>query len=109
MSVTDVIADPDMTEETRADMKEWTGVHCRSLDPRRIRVDNAVVSDDEIQPNDPQTLYRKWEELQWNPFAIDFSRDREQWAGMGETDQGRIHWVLASLMVADERITTKFS
>ncbi len=66
------------------------------------------MSDDEIQPNDPQTLYRKWEELQWNPFAIDFSRDREQWAGMGETDQGRIHWVLASLMVADERITTKF-
>lgn len=38
--MTDVIADPDMTEETRADMKEWTGVHCRSLDPRRIRVES---------------------------------------------------------------------
>ena len=64
---------------------------------------------DEIQLNDPQTLYRRWEESQWNPFAIDLNLDREQWAAMGETDRGLIHWVLSSLMVAEERITTKFS
>src|SRR3954471_24039466 len=63
----------------------------------------------EIQLNDPQTLYRRWEEQQWSPFDIDLSRDREQWPGMREADQGLVHWALSSLMVAEERITTKFS
>jgi ribonucleoside-diphosphate reductase beta chain len=58
---------------------------------------------------DPQTLYRHWEEGQWSPFAIDLGRDGEQWGQLGEEDRGLIHWVLSSLMVAEERITTKFS
>ena len=63
----------------------------------------------EIQLNDPQTLYRRWEDSQWNPFEIDLGRDREQWAQMGEGDRGLVYWALSSLMVAEERITTKFS
>jgi len=63
----------------------------------------------EIQLNDPQTLYRRWEDSQWNPFTIELSADREQWQGLDEADQGLLYWVLASLMVAEERITTKFS
>jgi ribonucleotide reductase beta subunit family protein with ferritin-like domain len=35
------------------------------------------VSD--IQLNDPQTLYRRWEESQWSPFTVDVSIDKEQW------------------------------
>jgi hypothetical protein len=27
------------------------------------------VSDHEIQLNDPQTLYRRWEDAQWSPFV----------------------------------------
>ena len=64
---------------------------------------------DDIQLNDPQTLYRRWEDSQWSPFAIDLATDKEQWAGMSGDDQALIYWVLASLMVAEERITTKFS
>ena len=64
---------------------------------------------DEIQLNDPQTLYRRWEDSQWSPFTIDLATDREQWEGMAEGDRALIHWVLGSLMVAEERITTKFS
>ncbi len=63
----------------------------------------------EIQLNDPQTLYRRWEDSQWNPFEIDLGRDRDQWSQMADEDRGLIYWVLASLMVAEERITTKFS
>jgi ribonucleoside-diphosphate reductase beta chain len=63
----------------------------------------------EIQLNDPQTLYRRWEESQWSPFAIDLARDREQWQEMADDDRASLYWVLASLMVAEERITTKFS
>ncbi len=40
---------------------------------------------------------------------IDLTPDREQWEGMAEDDRALIHFVLASLMVAEERITTKFS
>lgn len=63
----------------------------------------------EIQLNDPQTLYRHWEESQWNPFEVDLERDREQWTAMDVDDRALIYWLLASLMVAEERITTKFS
>ncbi len=63
----------------------------------------------EIQLNDPQTLYRRWEDSQWSPFAIDLAPDRAQWGELDDEDRGLIYWVLASLMVAEERITTKFS
>jgi ribonucleoside-diphosphate reductase beta chain len=58
---------------------------------------------------DPQTLYRHWEDEQWNPFAIDLARDRTQWDELGGEDRGLVLWALSSLMVAEERITTKFS
>lgn len=56
---------------------------------------------------DPQTLYRHWEEGQWSPWDIDLAADREQWDAM--EDRSLIVFVLGSLMVAEERITTKFS
>jgi ribonucleoside-diphosphate reductase beta chain len=65
------------------------------------------VSD--IQLNDPQTLYRRWEDSQWSPFAIDLAADREQWQSMTGDGRELIFYVLSSLMVAEERITTKFS
>src|SRR3954470_18091618 len=68
----------------------------------------ALVSDD-LQLNGPQTLYRRWEDSQWSPFAIDLERDREQWPAMEDAERELVHFVLASLMVAEERITTKFS
>jgi ribonucleoside-diphosphate reductase beta chain len=63
----------------------------------------------DIHLHDPQTLYRHWEDQQWNPFAIPLERDREQWQQMSGEDRGLVHWALASLMVAEERITTKFA
>jgi ribonucleoside-diphosphate reductase beta chain len=67
----------------------------------------VAVSD--IQLNDPQTLYRRWEDSQWSPFTIDLSEDQRQWTGMSGDDRDLIFFVLSSLMVAEERITTKFS
>jgi ribonucleoside-diphosphate reductase beta chain len=67
------------------------------------------VTASEIQLNDPQTLYRRWEDSQWSPFAIDLGTDREQWSAMAGPDRDLVFYVLSSLMVAEERITTKFS
>jgi ribonucleoside-diphosphate reductase beta chain len=63
----------------------------------------------DIQLNDPQTLYRRWEESQWSPFDIDLAPDIEQWSQMDGPDRDLVFYVLSSLMVAEERITTKFS
>jgi ribonucleoside-diphosphate reductase beta chain len=64
---------------------------------------------EELQLNDPQTLYRRWEDSQWSPFAIDLSVDRGQWPTMADEQRGLIYFALSSLIVAEERITTKFS
>jgi ribonucleoside-diphosphate reductase beta chain len=61
----------------------------------------------ELHLHDPQTLYRNWEEQQWSPWEFDLSRDRAQWEAM--EDRSLVGFVLGSLMVAEERITTKFS
>ncbi len=61
----------------------------------------------EVHLHDPQTLYRQWEGAQWSPWDIDLAKDREQWAAM--EDRSLVGFVIGSLMVAEERITTKFS
>jgi ribonucleoside-diphosphate reductase beta chain len=65
--------------------------------------------DAQTELRDPQALYHQWEHNQWNPFAIDLSVDAEQWAALGDEDRSLVHWGLSSLMVGEERITTKFS
>lgn len=56
---------------------------------------------------DPQALYRHWEESQWSPWEIDLAADHAQWDAL--EDRSLVSFVLGSLMVAEERITTKFS
>jgi len=67
-----------------------------------------MASTVELHP--PQTLYRSWEHEQWNPWEVDLTTDRDQWQhALDETDKGLVYWALSSLMVAEERITTKFA
>ena len=63
----------------------------------------------DLQLNDPETLYRRWESSQWSPYTVDVGADQRQWQALSDEQRGLIHFVLASLMVAEERITTKFS
>jgi ribonucleoside-diphosphate reductase beta chain len=64
----------------------------------------------EIHLNDPETLYRHWEHEQWNPWSVDLDKDKAQWGnGLSAEDKGLVYWALASLMVGEERITTKFA
>jgi ribonucleoside-diphosphate reductase beta chain len=58
---------------------------------------------------DPQTLYEQWEGAQWNPWDIDLADDREHWRRLSDSDRGLILWALSSLLVAEERIATKFA
>jgi ribonucleotide reductase beta subunit family protein with ferritin-like domain len=74
----------------------------------RSERDSAIVAD-EIQLTDPQTLYGRWEDSQWSPFAIDLDTDRAQWPELPAEQRELLLSALSSLMVAEERITTKFS
>jgi ribonucleoside-diphosphate reductase beta chain len=63
----------------------------------------------DIQLNDPQTLYHRWEDSQWSPFDVDLSVDQEQWPALDPAIREIIYFALSSLMVAEERITTTFA
>ena len=67
------------------------------------------MPEDGLQLNDPQTLYRRWEAEQWSPFEIDLGADRRQWQEMKGPERELVFFALSSLMVAEERITNKFS
>jgi len=56
----------------------------------------------------PQQLYEDWERAHWSALQVDLSRDGAQWQAMEEDERGLLYWVLSSLMVAEERISTQF-
>jgi ribonucleoside-diphosphate reductase beta chain len=63
-----------------------------------------------VHLNDPQTLYEHWEEQQWSPWSVDLARDRSDWnERLSDEDKALVFWALSSLLVAEERITTKFA
>jgi ribonucleoside-diphosphate reductase beta chain len=56
----------------------------------------------------PQQLFEDWERSHWSAREVDLSRDGHDWARMEEGERSLLHWVLSSLMVAEERISTQF-
>jgi ribonucleoside-diphosphate reductase beta chain len=56
----------------------------------------------------PQELYEDWERAHWAGRDIDLSRDAAQWPGLPDGERDLLYWVLSSLMVAEERISTQF-
>jgi ribonucleoside-diphosphate reductase beta chain len=57
---------------------------------------------------DPQALYLDWEHAHWAAQDVDLSRDGEDWAALAEGERTLLYFVLSSLMVAEERISTQF-
>lgn len=66
------------------------------------------MSVDTLQLKDPQHLYEDWEHAHWAAQDIDLSRDPADWEALDENQRQLLHWVLSSLMVAEERISTQF-
>jgi ribonucleoside-diphosphate reductase beta chain len=56
----------------------------------------------------PQDLYRDWEHAHWAAYDVDLSRDLADWSALEERERDLLYWVLSSLMVAEERISTQF-
>src|SRR5438093_527111 len=58
--------------------------------------------------HDPQRLYQDWERAHWAAQDVDLARDPDDWARLEEGERALLSWVLSSLMVAEERISTQF-
>jgi ribonucleoside-diphosphate reductase beta chain len=56
----------------------------------------------------PQQLYEDWEHAHWAAQDVDLTRDSGDWAALAQHERDLLHWVLSSLMVAEERISTQF-
>ena len=56
----------------------------------------------------PQQLYDDWEHAHWAAQDIELTRDRDDWATMAGKERDLLYFVLSSLMVAEERISTQF-
>ena len=63
---------------------------------------------DSLQLKRPQRLYEDWERAHWAAQEIDLSRDPDDWASLAGGERDLLYWVLSSLMVAEERISTQF-
>ena len=75
--------------------------------------DVATISDESqlasVTLMTPQQLYELWERQPWRSQDIDFTQDREDWAGFDAERKGHISWNLSSFFIGEERVTTQFS
>jgi ribonucleoside-diphosphate reductase beta chain len=62
----------------------------------------------DVHLKDPQQLYLDWERAHWASQDVDISRDAADWAALPDSERDLLYWVLSSLMVAEERISTQF-
>jgi ribonucleoside-diphosphate reductase beta chain len=53
-------------------------------------------------------LYLDWERAHWAAQDIDLARDGGDWDELEAGERDLLYWVLSSLMVAEERISTQF-
>jgi ribonucleoside-diphosphate reductase beta chain len=56
----------------------------------------------------PQQLYLDWERNHWASRDIELEADREHWLSLDDTRRELLYFVLAALIVAEERISTQF-
>src|SRR3954469_17657567 len=56
----------------------------------------------------PQQLYEDWERAHWAAQDVDLEQDKSDWKALPEEQRNLLYWVLSSLMVAEERISTQF-
>jgi ribonucleoside-diphosphate reductase beta chain len=61
-----------------------------------------------IELKGPQQLYEDWERAHWAAQDVDLTRDASDWTALEDSERDLLYWVLSSLMVAEERISTQF-
>jgi ribonucleoside-diphosphate reductase beta chain len=71
-----------------------------------VQTDGDLATDSGLRS--PQQLYLDWERSHWAAHDIDLRRDFDDWAALDDLQRTLLQFALASLMVAEERISTQF-
>src|SRR4051794_34541073 len=50
-------------------------------------------------------LYRRWEQSNWQATAIDFSADRDGWAGLTEVQRHSALWIYSMFLYGEASVT----
>jgi ribonucleoside-diphosphate reductase beta chain len=66
------------------------------------------VATETVNLKPPQQLYEDWERAHWSAQDVDLSTDAARWPELPDSERDLLYWVLSSLMVAEERISTQF-
>jgi ribonucleoside-diphosphate reductase beta chain len=66
------------------------------------------LSSSALELKGPQALYDDWERAHWAAAEVDLHADRRDWEGLEDSERELLYFVLSSLMVAEERISTQF-
>jgi ribonucleoside-diphosphate reductase beta chain len=59
----------------------------------------------QVQLLDYQQLYQLWERQQWLTQELDFTQDREDWAGFPEDERRQRMYGLSSFFIGEQRVT----
>jgi hypothetical protein len=63
----------------------------------------------ELQLNDPETLYRRWEDSQWSPYAVDLKVDKEQWPSENDLREFALDGLTRRLQIINVPLETVFA
>lgn len=56
-----------------------------------------------------EDLYKRWEDGHWSAHAIDFSRDRDGWAGLSEVQRSSARWLYSMFFYGEDSVTDNLS
>jgi hypothetical protein len=51
-----------------------------------------------------EDLYQRWEHGNWSAYDIDFSKDREGWAGLSEVQRRSAMWIYSMFYYGEDRV-----
>jgi hypothetical protein len=51
-----------------------------------------------------EDLYRRWEQGNWSAYDIDFSADREGWAGLSDMQRSSAMWIYSMFFYGEDRV-----
>src|SRR6266852_4968440 len=54
-------------------------------------------------------LYRRWEQSNWSATALDFTADREGWAGLSEIQRKSAIWTYSLFFFGEDAVTDALS
>ncbi|HET7177982.1 MAG TPA: ribonucleotide-diphosphate reductase subunit beta [Solirubrobacterales bacterium] len=64
----------------------------------------SVASQNPMENITYEDLYRRWEQGNWSAYELDFSEDRQGWAGLSEIQRRSAMWIYSMFFYGEDRV-----